>query len=700
MAHKPFAAIGRIALAAAIGLVLVGRGGAQTPPPDPGPQAGAHEVGLPGIPMELPGALPDPANPLPIERCLEGQTGVRQLPLRGPKPAEEVDAFLEPLTGHDAAFRVVVGQSRVLTTKEDITTGQQVPLVAVGDPSIIDFQVLNSRQIRITGERIGTTDLTITTGGGRSFTFEVRVENDLTLLRCQLRALFPDATLKLTQVHANLVVEGQARDAVQVKNIIDTVQAYQRMIAAQREREIRNETFTGSGLPQPGPGSGTGAMPTPGFPTPGGVPQPPQPGAGEEAPRDPNAAPAEARKNPAEDPNLKRSSLAPNVQYPMGLPMGGGAPLAGDAAPFGGMGGGPSAYVNAGQIPLDISGRVTAGEVINLIRVPGSQQVLLKVRIAELNRSALRQIGSNFLGVDPDTGAIFGTQIAGPVTAAGGTGRIQGTQLTPGRNLGGAVLAPTSAATTVFGIFQDGGFEFTMNALRQNALLKILAEPNLIAMNGHRASFLAGGQFPVPVPQVSAAGVAPTVTVQFKEFGVRLGFVPYILDNDMIRLSVAPEVSQIDRSISVTLVAGGSPVPGLSTRSAQTTVELHEGQTLAIAGLLQLDLSGTTRRIPGLGDLPIIGPFFSNTTGERIEKELVVLVTPYLVEGMSSGQVPPFPGSEVKEPNDIEFYLLNRIEGRTGVDFRSTTQADDPLHLVPLLHLQSKYVAGPCGYSD
>jgi pilus assembly protein CpaC len=221
-----------------------------------------------------------------------------------------------------------------------------------------------------------------------------------------------------------------------------------------------------------------------------------------------------------------------------------------------------------------------------------------------------------------------------------------------------------------------------------------------VAFNGQQASFLAGGEFPVPVPQVSAAGVAPTITVRFKEFGVRLGFVPYILDGDRIRLTVAPEVSQIDFTIAVTLVAGGSPVPGLNTRKALTTVELEQGQTLAIAGLLQLQLDGQTQRIPGLGDLPILGPFFSNHTGNRIEKELVVLVTPYLIEPMAHDQVPPTPGDEVKEPNDIEFFFMNRIESRTGRDFRSTTKWDDVYHVRDLLKLERKYVQGPVGFSE
>jgi pilus assembly protein CpaC len=324
---------------------------------------------------------------------------------------------------------------------------------------------------------------------------------------------------------------------------------------------------------------------------------------------------------------------------------------------------------------------------------------MLKVRIAELNRTSLRQIGSNFLGVDPHTGGIVGSSISGATNFSGTIGQpgnlIKGNQL-----FGASSLGPNGSNTTVFGIFQDANFEFTLNALRQNGVLKILAEPNLVALNGQTASFLAGGEFPVPVPQVAASGVAPTITVRFREFGVRLGFVPFILDGGVIRLTVAPEVSNIDFSVAVTLVAGGTPVPGLNTRKAQTTVELREGQTLAMAGLLQLTLNGQTARIPGLGDLPIIGPFFSNTSSQRTEKELVVLVTPYLIEPMSPGQVPPTPGDEVKEPNDLELYFLGRIESRTGKDFRGTTAWDDVWGLRHHLNLEKKYVNGPVGFSE
>jgi pilus assembly protein CpaC len=194
-------------------------------------------------------------------------------------------------------------------------------------------------------------------------------------------------------------------------------------------------------------------------------------------------------------------------------------------------------------------------------------------------------------------------------------------------------------------------------------------------------------------------GGGGTSGTQFKEFGVRLSFLPLIQDDETVRLTVDPEVSSVDYSVATTLVPGGSPVPGLTTRKSHTTVDLKQGDTLAIAGLMQLTLEGQTQRIPGLGDLPYIGAFFSNTTSNRVEKELVVLVTPYIVEGMSPGQVPAAPGDEVEQPNDLEFFFLNRIEGRTGVDARATTMYDDPFHLIREAIIERKYLIGPAGFS-
>jgi pilus assembly protein CpaC len=686
----------RGAAAVLIALATVGRSAAQAPAPAdaPGPAA-APVIALPALPP----AVPEPDD-------VSEPVGPPPLPVTPPAPASgpnSVRSFIEGFKQeNDAAFEVVVGQGRILTIREDITVGRNQPLIAVGDPTTIAFAVLNPRQLRITGLRIGVTDLSITTATGRTFSFEVRVIRDLTPLTVRLREVFPDASLRLTQLREDIIVEGQARDTQQVENILETIQEYLRLIAAASERQVRAQTLPPNQGPliqgPPDQGGAPNAQP----PAP---PAPPAPGGGVVAPPPPGVGVAEPKPPAAGGDGIRKMSLTSEAaQEPFGGGM--GFPTAMQALPpFGGGLLSRGGYLVGPQSQIDITGQLVAGRIINLIRVPGSQQVLLKVRIAELNRSAIRSIGSNFLGIDRRTGAIIGTQIASPVTAIGEAGFVTPPNIVPGRKLGGAVASQAQAlappnGTTVFGIFQDANFEFMLNALRQNSMLKILAEPNLVALSGHQASFLAGGEFPVPVPQVSASGVAPTITVRFKEFGVRLNFVPSILDGDIVRLAVAPEVSQIDFTIATTLVAGGTPVPGLNTRKAQTTVELRQGQTLAIAGLIQLQLTGSTTRIPIMGDLPVIGPFFSNTNGQRQEKELVVLVTPYLVEPMNRDQVPPTPGDEVKEPNDLEFYILNRIEGRTGRDFRSTTKWDDPMGLVPLLKLERKYVHGPSGFSD
>jgi pilus assembly protein CpaC len=162
---------------------------------------------------------------------------------------------------------------------------------------------------------------------------------------------------------------------------------------------------------------------------------------------------------------------------------------------------------------------------------------------------------------------------------------------------------------------------------------------------------------------------------------------------------VEPEVSVIDFSIGTTLVVGGRVVPGVNTRRASTTVELKQGQTLAIAGLLQLNLDADTNRIPGVGDLPIIGTLFGNTSSERTEKELLVLVTPYLIAPVDEQDVAPLPGHEVHDPTDLELYLMGRIEGRTGTEFRATTAWDRTHPVADKRLFESRYSCGPVGYS-
>jgi pilus assembly protein CpaC len=542
------------------------------------------------------------------------------VPEKGPRPEkgpESLAAFIDHLSNNDSAFDVIVGEGRILTTKAPLAVqGKPPALVAVGDPSVLDFAVINARQIRVVGLRIGVTDLSITAADNQTYNLEVRVLADLDPLRAKLAALFPDACLKLVQIRDHVAVEGQARDSVQVKRIIDTIGAYLTSVLVSQNRKVTPQGLSGPSTP-------------PQF-------------------KEPLPPPKDGESLPAVAGALER----------------------------------PSQKVEAS---------VAVPQIINLIRVPGSQQVLLKVRVAELNRTALRQIGTDFLVFGSD--AKIGSQIGGSTvnaTASGAAGLLQGIAQTT-----------TGSTTTLFAIFDKADFALFFSALRRNSLLKILAEPNLVALNGMQASFLAGGEFPVPVPQTGGGGIAPTITILFKQFGVQLAFTPTILDGDVIRLVVDPEVSTIDPTLSTTLVPGGSPVPGLNTRKAHTVVELKEGQTLAIAGLMQVSIAAQTDRIPLLGDLPVLGPFFSNTTNTRQEKELIVLVTPYRIEPMAEGQVPPLPGSEVGEPTDLEFYIGNHIEGRTGQDFRSTVSYDlqSPL-LRALFRLDSQHVRGPFGYSD
>ena len=588
--------------------------------------------------------------PAPLNRNLSEISPSPQRPLVGPDAdtqlnqnpsAEPIGALLDSVKGNDATIRVTVGQGRLLTLKRDITSSDRSAFIAVGDPTVIDFEVLpNPRMIRVLGLRAGVTDLSITAADGDTVSFEVHVEFDLDLLSAQLREMFPAADIRLRQLRQHLVVEGQARSPFEVTRIIETTEAY--LATLQTPQQTQGQQ--------------------------GGLAVPP--------------IPEEGTNDPSQD--AGRTDTPP-PQY--------GSPEA-----SGEIGGRPTSQAT-----------INGSRVINLLRVPGIQQVLLKVRIAELNRTALREIGADLLGVDPDTGNIIGTSIGGAsVSASGMSGLVSaaGDGMSEGMadsvatlsGIVGSATAATGPSSTAFGILPGGDFEIILRALRRNSLLHILAEPNLIAMSGHRANFLAGGEFPIPVPQGGGGGNNNAVTIQFREFGVRLDFLPTVLEHDRIRLSVTPEVSSIDFSLGTTLVSGGDPVPGLSTRRANTTVELREGQTLAMAGLLQVELDGQTNRIPGLGDLPILGPLFSNTSHRRTEKELLVLVTPHLVQPMEAEQVPPPPGAGVEDPTDSELYFGNRIEGRTGHRHRSTTHygAFAPRHLI---YYHQQYIEGPVGYA-
>ncbi|MFO0889323.1 MAG: pilus assembly protein N-terminal domain-containing protein [Isosphaeraceae bacterium] len=374
--------------------------------------------------------------------------------------------------------------------------------------------------------------------------------------------------------------------------------------------------------------------------------------------------------------------------------------VTGGAAMGGGMGGGMAAGGATG-------GGIT---IINRVVVPGPRQVLLHVRIAELNRGAIRQLGINWLNTRGES--IIGSTIGSSAPNSPGAGNVGATgaasHSTGAANPIGFLSPVVSAFTangastsggTLFGVFDSGHFSLFINALRQNALAKVLAEPNLVAMDGQPARFLVGGVFPFPVPQSSSIpGGTAVVTVQFRRFGTILNFIPNILPNDVVRLDVEPVVSRLN-FVRGTDVNGGR-VPSIDERSARTIVELREGQTLAIAGLLQLETNATSSRIPGLGDLPLVGPWFSDNRIETVETETIILVTPELVSPLEKNEVTEAPGDRVYQPSDAEFYFLGRIEGKLGREFRATVAEQDPLNLMKHFQSEQQWVAGPHGYAD
>ncbi|MEW4489369.1 pilus assembly protein N-terminal domain-containing protein [Thalassoglobus sp. JC818] len=271
--------------------------------------------------------------------------------------------------------------------------------------------------------------------------------------------------------------------------------------------------------------------------------------------------------------------------------------------------------------------------LVNLLEVPGEKQVMLKVRIAELQRSAGRELGAD-IGFDIKE-FMFSSILSG----------------------GGNVLST--------GTFSDGSFEVVLKALVTNGNAKILSEPNLVVLSGESATFLSGGEFAVPT--VVGVGGAQAATTSFRGFGTSVDFTPTVLDKDRIRLRVAPSFSTLNKSNSV------QGIPGVDTRSTSTVVDLREGQTLAIAGLIQEQQSAESTRLPFLGEIPGLNIITESKSVSRDETELLILVSPELVHPLEPDQAPQIlPGMEVTEPNDLDFFFFGDLEGRNESFHRST----------------------------
>ncbi len=301
-------------------------------------------------------------------------------------------------------------------------------------------------------------------------------------------------------------------------------------------------------------------------------------------------------------------------------------------------------------------------------KILSSAQVTLRVRFAEVARSVEKA-----LGFDWNTAIKAGQFSLGFVTGRTPTF----TTATPSLfntdpNVAGSYIASGGA----------GGFntQTVIDALAEEGLVTLLAEPTLTAMSGEPASFLAGGEFPIPIAQPGGVGTAATISIEYKDYGVSLSFVPTVIASNRISLHVKPEVSQLISTGPGSIEISGLVIPGLSIRRAETTLELGSGESFAMAGLLQNTTNSQVEKMPGLGDLPVLGPLFRSTNFQRNESELVVIVTPYISQPISDPRSIRLPTDGLAPANDIDLILRGRVAARNPSPSDGTTavSADTP----------------------
>jgi len=311
--------------------------------------------------------------------------------------------------------------------------------------------------------------------------------------------------------------------------------------------------------------------------------------------------------------------------------------------------------VQTSQRIMDIAA-IYSTKLKNHMEVAGVQQVQLRVTIAEVARTATRALGINF---QVGGGSAFGGSAVGSIQpmSIGWPDVTPVASTMPFATTGGDQIV--SPSVTIFGGITKANLEAFLVAMQNNNLVHILAEPTLITLNGREASFLAGGEFPIPVVQEGNS-----VTVEFREFGVRLSFTPTVLAGQLIRLEVAPEVSEPDYTNAVAV--GGFSIPGRSIRNAKTTIELGSGQTFAIAGLLSQNIRASASKVPGLGNLPVLGALFRSVQYAKSETELLIIVTPELIEPLNPDQLAAIPGSDLHDPNNFRLFGLGQIENSSG----------------------------------
>ncbi|USE80933.1 type II and III secretion system protein family protein [Cupriavidus gilardii] len=294
------------------------------------------------------------------------------------------------------------------------------------------------------------------------------------------------------------------------------------------------------------------------------------------------------------------------------------------------------------------------GGVLNMLSVDTPQQVMLEVKVAEVSKTLLNQLGSQ-------------------LNLQGGIGSWTGGLVT-------SLL--TGSRTAIFGSKANNlPLDIAIDAQKNDSLVKILAEPNLVTLSGQEASFLAGGKIYIPVAQSNAVvGGVPTITLQEEEFGVGLKFTPTVLANGRINLKVAPEVSELSptgATVTGATLTGQTILPVITTRRASTTVQMRDGESFAIGGLLQNNARGALKALPGAGEVPVLGALFRSTSFQQDMSELIFIITPRLVQPMQHAGA-PLPTDSFSTPNPLELYLLGNMEGSTGKPAPAAPQSPAP----------------------
>ena len=296
----------------------------------------------------------------------------------------------------------------------------------------------------------------------------------------------------------------------------------------------------------------------------------------------------------------------------------------------------------AAEKAMSIAKDFAGGDVTNSMAIAANQQVNLEVRFVEVSRQAGKDLGINWSGSSGGVSAGTGSAVGGSPLGVGL----------------GALSSSLPFGSLLANILSGGvNADVLITALEQKRLARRLAEPNLTAMSGEKASFLAGGEFPVPLSDDKG-----TVTVSYKTFGVKLDFTPIVLDDGLISLHIQPEVSEIDSAAGIRVSSTGVLIPGLSVRRADTSVELRDGQSFAIAGLLQTVNEKTASQVPWLGDVPVLGTLFRSSSFQKKESDLVIIVTPRLARPVGNRQELHDPLQNPLSSNEPEFFLLGKQE--------------------------------------